>query len=74
MRKEKVNIKIFSILLLKITECFPIVFPFLVMKKLILFFCRFPFLFKKVFPFSDSRFLFLPLDTAFANINAVPEG
>jgi hypothetical protein len=35
---------IFSILLLKRTECLPIVFPFLVIKKLILFFCKLPFL------------------------------
>jgi hypothetical protein len=65
---------IFSILLLKKTECLPIVFPFLVIKKLILFFCKFPFLFKKLFPFINYRFLFFPLDTAFANINAVPDG
>ena len=65
---------IFSILLLKSTECLPIVFPFLVIKKLILFFCKLHALFQKVFPFIDSRLLFLPLDTAFANINAVPEG
>ena len=33
---------IFSILLLKFMECSPIVLPFLLIKKLILFFCRLP--------------------------------
>ena len=65
---------IFSVSLEKQTECLPIVFPFRVIKKLILFFFIFPFLFKKVFHFNDFNVLFFPKAAAFASINAVPEG
>ena len=33
--------------------------------KLILFFCKFPLLFRKILPFIESKFLFLPFDIAF---------
>ena len=56
------------------TECLPTVLPLRVIKKLILLFWRFPFLFKKIFTFNLSKFLRLPYATAYASIRAVPDG